>query len=109
MDTINKLLKKQTPKMRNKGRDTGVATPADLEPNSMPESFPVPKMVRWVSNKDGIRVGVPDAWLVGPAGKVFVKQVETERMKAARGRRMVEEVEEHAGTVPMEIEVQMYF
>lgn len=91
--------------MRNKGRDTttGAATPADLEPGALSESFPVPKMVRWVSNKDGIRVGVPDAWLGAPVGRVFTAQKETERMVAARGRRMVEVIDE--GVVPMEVEV----
>lgn len=103
MDTINKLLKKQTPKMRNKGRITGDATPAggpqDTDLGGVAEAFPVPKMVRWVSNKDGIRLGVPDAWLSGPVGRVFEAQTETRGMRRARG--LIEEIDE--GTVPMEI------
>lgn len=98
--------------MRKNGRDntTGAATPAnEAEPGSTAESFPVPNMVRWVSNKNGIRVGVPDAWLSGPVGKVFQAQGETESMKLARARggrgRLIEEIEELHGVVPMEIEV----
>lgn len=95
--------------MRKNGRDntTGAATPAnEAEPGAAAESFPIPKMVRWVSNKNGIRVGVPDAWLSGPIGKVFQAQSGTERMKLARARggRLIEEIEEPQGTVPMEIE-----
>lgn len=32
-----------------------------------------PKMVRWVSNKDGVRVYVPGSWIGTPAGSVFEK------------------------------------
>lgn len=96
--------------MRKNGRDntTGAATPAnEAEPGST-ESYPVPKMVRWVSNKNGIRVGVPNVWLSGPIGRVFQAQSETDSMKLARARgggRLIEEIEERQGTVPMEIEV----
>lgn len=97
--------------MRKNGRDntTGAATPAnEAEAGSGAEFFPVPKMVRWVSNKNGIRVGVPDAWLSGPIGRVFQTQGETESMKLARARGrggLIEEIEEPQGVVPMEIEV----
>ncbi|KAL7273649.1 hypothetical protein RUND412_003477 [Rhizina undulata] len=106
MDTINKLLKKQTPKMRKSGR-TGDVTPALGEMDSGvvigggAVAGKPPNMVRWVSDARGIRVHVPESWLVGPAGDVFRKMGETETMKAARERvqagrvgRMVEEMEE---------------
>lgn len=95
MDTINKLLKKQTPKMRkSQGRQTGDATPNEANPDGgVAEAPPTPKMVRWVSNKDGIRVGVPESWLAGPVGRVFMPQ---------GGRGLVQEVSEDV--VPMEIE-----
>lgn len=96
METINKLLKKQTPKMRkNRATNaTGDATPAGSgEGGALRGSVeppPPPTMVRWVSNKDGIRLGVPDLWLAGPVGDVFKPQTETERMSAVR-KRLVEE------------------
>ncbi|KAI5846538.1 PAPA-1-like conserved region-domain-containing protein [Morchella snyderi] len=98
MDTINKLLKKQTPKMRKsqQGRQTGDATPNEAGgPDGLVEAPPPPKMVRWVSNKDGIRVGVPESWLAGPVGRVFMPQ-------GGGGGALVQEVGE--GVVPMEIE-----
>ncbi|KAI5799973.1 PAPA-1-like conserved region-domain-containing protein [Geopyxis carbonaria] len=78
MDTINRLLKKQTPKMR-RGRNTGTAgdaTPANKEEAEAMgiEMPPPPTMVRWVSNKEGSRLSVPDSWLSSPIGKVFEPQ-----------------------------------
>ncbi|KAI0537003.1 PAPA-1-like conserved region-domain-containing protein [Xylaria digitata] len=64
METINKLLKKQAPKTNRKA---GIESTPDIEAQK-----PSPIFVRWVSNKDGIRVSVPDEMLAGPAGKVFV-------------------------------------
>ena len=89
MDTINRLLKKQTPKMRGKGRATGDATPADqvnAEAVGGSDAPPPPTMIRWVSNKDGIRLAVPDSWLGAPVGRIFEPQKGTERMAAARNR-----------------------
>lgn len=100
MDTINKLLKKQTPKMR-KGRGTGDATPAggpeaDSAMGGVSELLvPAPTMVRWVSSKSGTRLGVPDSWLAGPAGAVFKTQIAPERFSG----RMVEVIDD-----PMEID-----
>ncbi|KAA8901379.1 PAPA-1-like conserved region-domain-containing protein [Sphaerosporella brunnea] len=94
MDTINRLLKKQTPKMRTKGRATGDATPADQDTVMGGTEQPVPPtptMVRWVSNKDGCRLAVPSSWLTGPLGKQFEPQQETERMRNVR-RKLVEEL-----------------
>jgi Ino eighty subunit 2 len=107
MDTINKLLKKQTPKMR-KGRANGDATPAggpdaDSTMAGIAEApAQPPTMVRWISNKNGSFLGVPEGWLESPAGMVFKQQTETERMRAARarGHKMIEVIED-----PMEIDV----
>ncbi|OTA65115.1 hypothetical protein K449DRAFT_261295 [Hypoxylon sp. EC38] len=67
METINKLLKKQAPKTNRKAQLAGESTP-DVEANK-----PNPVFVRWISNKDGSRVAVPDEMLSGPAGQVFVQ------------------------------------
>ncbi|PBP17371.1 PAPA-1-like conserved region family protein [Diplocarpon rosae] len=70
METINKLLKKQAPKtnarrsiMNAVDSGTGNADVEGLQPN--------PGFVRWVSNKDGNRIGVPKEWLDAPVGEVF--------------------------------------
>ncbi|KAI0555675.1 PAPA-1-like conserved region-domain-containing protein [Xylaria curta] len=67
METINKLLKKQPPKSNRKGQAATESTP-DVDAHK-----PSPIFVRWVSNKDGFHVAVPDEMLAGPAGKVFTK------------------------------------
>lgn len=66
METINKLLKKQAPKTNRKSQLAGELTP-DAESRK-----PNPVFVRWVSSKDGSRVGVPDEMLSGSSGRVFV-------------------------------------
>ncbi|XXG97550.1 hypothetical protein Hte_003855 [Hypoxylon texense] len=67
METINKLLKKQAPKTNRKSHLGGDQTP-DVDSQRANPLF-----VRWISNKDGSRAGVPDEMLSGPAGRVFVK------------------------------------
>lgn len=67
METINKLLKKQAPKTKGKGQGGMESTP---DPDAQK---PSPIFVRWVSNKNGLCVAVPDEMLVGPAGRVFRK------------------------------------
>ncbi|CCX32044.1 PAPA-1-like conserved region-domain-containing protein [Pyronema domesticum] len=96
IDTINRLLKKQTPKMRGRGRATGDATPADgngdITMGGMEAPSP-PTMMRWVSNKDGIRLAIPETWMNGPIGKAYSKQEETETMRnAGTKRKLVEEL-----------------
>ncbi|KAI1381363.1 PAPA-1-like conserved region-domain-containing protein [Hypoxylon crocopeplum] len=66
METINKLLKKQAPKISRKSQLAG-----DQSPDGDSQK-PNPVFVRWVSNKDGSRVAVPDEMLSGPSGRVFV-------------------------------------
>jgi len=68
METINKLLKKQAPKT-NARRNGFNPLAADGTPES--EQKADPNFVRWVSNKDGNRIGVPIEWLEGPIGAVF--------------------------------------
>ncbi|TVY60846.1 INO80 complex subunit [Lachnellula suecica] len=67
METINKLLKKQAPKTNARRRDLN----GELTPDSSEPQKPSPLFVRWVSNKDGNRIGVPGEWLEGPVGSVF--------------------------------------
>lgn len=71
MDTINRLLRKQAPKRRGRipAAETAEAASADQEV-AEPEK-PDPTMVRWVSGREGSRVGVPEEWLDIPAGRVF--------------------------------------
>lgn len=69
METINKLLKKQAPKTnarRNNMNNVG----GDSTPDSEAQK-PNPLFVRWVSNKDGNRIGVPEEWMESPVGAIF--------------------------------------
>ena len=80
-DTINRLLKKQAPKRRGKisqaeieaqdrGDDEEEMEIVGIEAEAVQPANPV--FVRWVSNKQGCRVGVPGEWLDKPVGGVFV-------------------------------------
>lgn len=82
METINKLLKKQAPKINRKA----AAAAANGETPGGGGLKPDPIFVRWVSNKKGSQISVPEEMLEGPVGQVFV---------ASRGMpsgKMVEEV-----------------
>ncbi|KAF4463524.1 hypothetical protein FALBO_9649 [Fusarium albosuccineum] len=79
METINKLLKKQAPKINRKAAGNG-DTPGD------DSQRPNPAFIRWVSNKSGVRVAVAEETLDSPAGKIFGPAP-----KLASGK-MVEEV-----------------
>lgn len=63
METINKLLKKQAPKVNKKSAMRGDSPDSEDRPDST--------VVRWVSNKSGIKVAVPEEIIAGPAGDVF--------------------------------------
>ena len=86
METINKLLKKQAPKTNARRRDfngiVGEATP-DTEAQK-----PNPLFVRWISNKDGNRIGVPEEWVEAPVGAIFQNSVKAGGM----GGKLIEEV-----------------
>lgn len=85
METINKLLKKQAPKTN--ARRSQFSGAGDGTPDSDGQK-PNPIFVRWVSNKDGNRIGVPEEWLEGPVGAVFQGGLK----EAATGGKMVAEV-----------------
>ena len=90
METINKLLKKQAPKTNARRKDLGAAgevTPLDEAGNLKPS----PVYVRWVNNKDGSKIGVPEEWIDGPIGKLFVN---TKKAPGAGTGRLVEVVQE---------------
>lgn len=80
METINKLLKKQAPKVSKKAAGDG----------SLDEDGPKvsPVFVRWVSNKNGVSVGVPKEIVDGPPGKLFRGGTSTPPLPT----KMVEEV-----------------
>ncbi|KAG2012329.1 hypothetical protein GB937_007157 [Aspergillus fischeri] len=70
MDTINRLLRKQAPKRRGRipvAEAEANAAEAEAEEAEKPQ----PTMVRWVSGREGSRIGVPEEWLGTPAGRVF--------------------------------------
>ncbi|KAJ5038041.1 uncharacterized protein L3040_006913 [Drepanopeziza brunnea f. sp. 'multigermtubi'] len=71
METINKLLNKQAPKTNARrnlmnAADTGTGN-ADSENGARPDSM----FVRWVSSKEGNRIGVPQEWLDAPVGELL--------------------------------------
>ncbi|KJX94844.1 hypothetical protein TI39_contig4154g00009 [Zymoseptoria brevis] len=84
METINKLLQKQAPKRRTRA-EIAAANAAEHSGEEDEEGRPKPNSlyVRWVSNKDGSRVGVPEEWLHAPVGDVF---------RRPGGGRLIEEV-----------------
>lgn len=73
MDTINRLLKKQAPKRRGKisAAEISAQDRGDDDDASPPEEEFAPAnpvFVRWVSDREGCRVGVPGEWLGGGVG-----------------------------------------
>jgi Ino eighty subunit 2 len=78
METINKLLKKQAPKINRKAQMEDEASEAESQ-------RPKVAFVRWTNNKDGSRIAVPEEMLAGPVGKVFIPG-------GLRSGKMVEEV-----------------
>ena len=75
LDTINRLLKKQAPKRRGKISAAEIAAGAET-PEVQGGTQDVteradPGFIRWVSNADGCRVGVPIEWKDKTAAKVF--------------------------------------
>lgn len=70
METINKLLKKQAPKTNSRRNAFNGVSGADASPDGESPK-PNPIFVRWVSNKEGNRIGVPEEWVEGPIGSIF--------------------------------------
>lgn len=85
MDTINRLLKKQAPKRRGKISAVEIAAGAETPEVSAGDEVerPDPAFVRWVSDQNGYRLGVPAEWKGMPVGALF----------GETGWRAVEEVE----------------
>ncbi|PWY74403.1 PAPA-1-domain-containing protein [Aspergillus heteromorphus CBS 117.55] len=71
MDTINRLLRKQAPKRRGRipAGEAGEGGSGEQEGQEVEKADPV--MARWVSGREGSRVGVPEEWLGMPAGRAF--------------------------------------
>src|SRR5215469_15945362 len=67
METINKLLKKQAPKTNSRRAAANGTKEVDVSPDTEPQK-PNPVFVRWISNKHGNRIGVPEEWLGAPVG-----------------------------------------
>ncbi|KAF7543782.1 hypothetical protein G7Z17_g10476 [Cylindrodendrum hubeiense] len=79
METINKLLKKQAPKINRKATAASSGETVDGYPK------PDTVFVRWISNKNGVQVAAPVEIVESPVGSIF----------GGRGRppaKMVEEV-----------------
>ncbi|KAK6433833.1 hypothetical protein LTR95_009984 [Oleoguttula sp. CCFEE 5521] len=97
METINKLLQKPAPKRRTRAEMLaaglhGTGTPGGWDEDGE-EIRADPLFTRWVSSKEGVRVGVPSEWLAGERGEVFGgPPVERGEGMARGGARMVEEV-----------------
>lgn len=90
MDTINKLLKKQAPKRRGKISAAEVAgeNAAQSQEDQEPEKAE-PTMIRYIANRDGCRLGVPEEWIGTPAGKLFGQSAVSQHVN---GGKLVEEI-----------------
>lgn len=85
-ETINKLLKKQAGKTNRKGLGA-IGEGDDEEDGRKPNAV----FVRWISSREGNRVGVPEEILYGPTGRVFANAT---RPGAALGgpRKLIQDV-----------------
>ncbi|CZT10705.1 related to IES2 Protein that associates with the INO80 chromatin remodeling complex under low-salt conditions [Rhynchosporium agropyri] len=96
LETINKLLKKQAPKTNARRAGMNLADNPNNSSGAEGAPFkPHPMYVRWVSNKDGNRIGVPQEWLEAPVGGVFggsVKAASGGGGGAGMGGKLIEEV-----------------
>ena len=97
MDTINKLLKKPAPKRRTRAEMIAAAAAAEAgTPGADGEDEPPradPLYSRWISNKAGSRLAVPDEWLESPLGEMFRStNGQPISIAASGGGKMVEEV-----------------
>ncbi|KAF1812507.1 hypothetical protein P152DRAFT_473671 [Eremomyces bilateralis CBS 781.70] len=88
MDTINRLLKKQAPKRRNKSA-AEIAAEAAEEGGEYVVRAP-PLYARFVQSATGTAVAAPDEWLEAPVGRVFTGP--SGRGVRGLSSRMVEEV-----------------
>lgn len=79
LETINKLLKKQAPKTNTRRRELNVAIVGVDTPDDTETQKPDLMYVRWVSNKHGNRIGVPEEWIDSPVGSIFKTNPEQEK------------------------------
>lgn len=95
METINKLLSKPAPKRRTRAEILAAQQAADITPGGEDEQGGGPKanplFSRWVNNKEGSIVAVPEEWLDSPLGDVFGGAAAV-KIGAGGGAKMVEEV-----------------
>lgn len=88
METINKLLKKQAPKTNARRREMNHIA-GDSTPDSEGQK-PDALFIRWVSNKDGNRISVPEEWMESPVGAIF--QGGVKQAPGGMGGKLIEEV-----------------
>jgi Ino eighty subunit 2 len=87
METINKLLKKQAPKTNARRKElNGISSEASADGQPTQTN---PVFIRWVSNKDGNRIGVPEEWLEAPVGNLFQDSV---KLEGGMGGKLIQEV-----------------
>lgn len=88
METINKLLKKQAPKTNARRRDfNGLSGPTEGVDGEQKAN---PLFVKWVSNKDGNFIGIPEEWLDSPTGELFRSSVKP--ANSGMGGKLIQEV-----------------
>lgn len=91
METINKLLKKPAPKRRTRAEmladAASASTPGFDEEGGVVYDRPDPGFTRYVQDRHGARLGVPEEWLGTPVGQAFGIAG-----GGGSGRKMVEEV-----------------
>ena len=63
-ETINKLLKKQAPKTNKRAAAADEETPDDA-------NRPDPTIIRWVSDRNGSKLSLPDELVKSRAGAMF--------------------------------------
>lgn len=85
MDTINRLLRKQPPKKKGRAAEGADGTPTDQDAQETERQKLDPTMIRWVSNRKGSVLSMPNEWFGTPAGRLFGAAPEG-------SRKLVEEV-----------------
>lgn len=82
METINKLLKKQAPKTNARRKElNGEQSSESHGDPSKPDAI----FTRWISNKEGNSVSVPNEWLDSPIGELFRNGIKAENKEGALG------------------------
>jgi len=101
METINKLLKKQAPKTNARRANLAPKDKDELallgdngngEDGENEQKKADPGFVRWVSNQQGVRIGVPEEWIGKDVGRVFGQASGVGGVGLGTGR-LIEEVE----------------